>query len=82
MSFTEQDFLNNIEIKVINNPLLLEDLKDVINGKTPISQVGVYFANLIANGSISEIKATRFVEKMVAIEENAGAQLEDIWSQL
>ena len=81
MSFSEQDYLNDLEIKVINNSLLTEELKAVINGEPTSNKQAKLFAERIQSGVITKQSATRFVERMVAMEENAGAQLESVWGQ-
>lgn len=81
MSFKEKDFLLDMEIKVINNPLITEELKAVLNGEPTNNKQAKYFAELIQNGLVSKESAVKFVERMVAIEENAAAQLESIWGQ-
>ena len=70
-----------MEIKVINNPLITEELKAVLDGELTNNKQAKYFAELIQNGLVSKESAVRFVGRMVAIEENAAAQLESIWGQ-
>jgi polyhydroxyalkanoate synthesis regulator phasin len=79
MSFKGKDYLNNIEIKAINDPSLTDELKAVLNGDVTNNTTAKHFAELIQNGLVSNDGARRFVEMLVAKEENAAAQLEAMW---
>ena len=81
MPIKEQDYLNNLEIKVINDPLITEELKAVLNGEPTNNKQAKLFAERIQFGVITKQSATRFVERVVTLEENAGAQLDAVWSQ-
>lgn len=75
---TEKDYLNDLELKAIRDPILTEEYKAVINGEPTKNSTAKYFGELIQNGIISKDAGVSFVGRLVSLEENATAQMEGL----
>lgn len=69
------DLLIDIELKLYNNSVSLEQLQDVLSGDTPNNETAKYVRDLIINDVVTKEQVSNLVSKHYALQENATAKL-------
>jgi ABC-type enterochelin transport system ATPase subunit len=74
--FTTKDYLNDLRVKTVINPVLVEELKAVLIGEPTNNLDAKQTLRLINVGLLAKKDLEYFVSSAVALEEIATAQME------
>jgi hypothetical protein len=72
---TEQDYINDIELKLIRGMVSTDDLRTILSGGVSTNSTAKYCLELIQHGNITKDGLSNLVSKHIALEENETARL-------